>query len=343
MSVELPSLVDVRRARDRLARLLTPTPLVRSEWLSALTGAEIFLKLESLQPTRSFKIRGAFNALLSLRDRLGSERPTVVTASAGNHGRALAHAAAELGFPAIVFTPSTAPETKKSAIRRSGAELRDESADYDEAEQKSRAYANSSGATYVSSYNDRDVIAGAGTAALEIVEQCPSFDVLVVPLGGGGLLSGLATAIRGLNLQTQVVGVECEASTAFAASLARGAITEITPVATIADGLTGNLEKGSLTFELVRQHVDRVVTVSEADLLSAIRLLAEHDHLIAEGAGAAASAAVMTRPIVSPGQRAVVMLSGGNIDLATFTSAVSKAESPRGLANFVRGATANRQ
>ena len=343
MSVELPGLADVRRAQSRLSGRLEPTPLMRSEWLSALTGAEIFLKLESLQPTRSFKIRGAFNALLSLRERVGSERPTIVTASAGNHGRGLAHAAAELGFPVIVFTPSTAPETKKSAIRRAGAELRDDSADYDEAELQSREYAGGNGAIYVSSYNDRDVIAGEGTMALEILEQCPSFDVLAAPLGGGGLLSGLATTIRGLKLKTQVVGVECEASTAFAASLARGAITEITPGATIADGLTGNLEKGSMTFELVRRHVDRVVSVSEDALLSAIRQLAEHDHLIAEGAGAAASAAVMTRALVSAGQRAVVVLSGGNIDLPMFTSAVSKAESPPGLADFVRGATTNRQ
>jgi threonine dehydratase len=280
---------------------------------------------------------------MSLQERVGSPPVTLTTASAGNHGRAIAYAAAHLGFRAIVFTPRTAPETKRRAIRDHGAELRDQWADYDEAERESRRYADDNGVHYVSSYNDRDVIAGAGTAALEIGDQCPAFDVLVAPLGGGGLLGGLSTAIRGLGLKTQVIGVECEASTAFAVSLARGAITEIVAKPSIADGLVGNLEKGSMTFELVRCNVDRVVSVSEAELVSAIRFLAEGNHLIAEGAGAAAVAAVMARQLVSPGQRAVVVLSGSNIDLSTFTSAVSTAESRRGWANSALGATANRE
>ena len=167
--------------------------------------------------------------------------------------------------------------------------------------------------------------------------------LLVVPLGGGGLLSGLSTAIRGLGLKVHVIGVECAASTAFAVSLARGAITEIAPKRSIADGLVGNLESGSMTFDLVRRNVDRVVSVSEAELASAIRCLAEGDHLMAEGAGAAATAAVMARQVVSPGQRAVVVLSGSNIDLTTFTSAVSTAESLRGWADSVPGATTNRE
>ncbi len=343
MTPELPGLSDVRNAHRRLSGLLAPTPLVRSEWLSSLTRAEVFLKLESLQPTHSFKIRGAFNALMSLRERDGTARKVLTTASAGNHGRAIAYAAQHLGFRAIVFTPSTAPETKRRAIRDHGAELRDQWADYDEAERESRRYADDHDVTYVSSYNDRDVIAGAGTATLEIVDQCPAFDVLVAPLGGGGLLSGLSTAIRGLGLKAHVIGVECAASTAFAVSLARGAITEIAPKRSIADGLVGNLESGSMTFDLVRRNVDRVVSVSEAELASAIRCLAEGDHLMAEGAGAAATAAVMARQVVSPGQRAVVVLSGSNIDLTTFTSAVSTAESRRGWADSVPGATANRE
>jgi threonine dehydratase len=343
MNPELPGLVDIRRAQQRLSGLLKPTPLVRSEALSEITGAEICLKLESLQPTHSFKIRGAFNALMSLQERVGSPPLTLTTASAGNHGRAIAYAAAHFGFRAIVFTPRTAPETKRRAIRHHGAELRDQWADYDEAERESRRYADDNGVPYVSSYNDWDVIAGAGTVALEIVDQYPDFDVLVAPLGGGGLLGGLSTAIRGLGLRTQVIGVECEASTAFAVSLAREAITAIVPKPSIADGLVGNLEKGSMTFELVRRNVDRVVSVSEAELVSAIRFLAEGHHLIAEGAGAAAAAAVMARRVVSPGQRAVVVLSGSNIDLSTFTSAVSTAESLPGWADSALGATANRE
>ena len=311
------TLLEILAARNRLAKHLQPTPLRPSAWLSAVTGAEIHLKLESVHLSNSFKIRGAFNAALRVLEDAGGHAgsaPLIVTASAGNHGRALAHAVERLGLRAVVFTPRTAPETKKAAIRRHGVELRDDPPDYDAAEAQAREYARAEHALYISPYNHADVIAGAGTAALEILDVLPSFDVLVVPIGGGGLASGLGIAVKGAASGARIVGVEAAASTAFGTALRHGRITPIDPQPSIADGLTGNLEPGSVTFDLVRAVVDDVTAVSEADLAAAIRRLAGEEHLIVEGAGAAATAAVMTAGVVKPGQRAVVMVTGANID-----------------------------
>jgi threonine dehydratase len=323
-----PSLLDVYAARRRLASHLPPTPLLQSEWLSSVADADVRLKVESLQLGRSFKIRGALNAALKIAEGApGSAKPaappTIVTASAGNHGRALALAAERLGLRVVVFTPAAAPETKKVAIRRHGAELRDSPRDYDEAEREARAYAAAEDAIYVSPYNHVDVIAGAGTIALEILESLPAVEVVIVPIGGGGLASGLALAMKQAAPHVRVIGVEVEASTPFATSITHGTITAISPGPSLADGLTGNLEPGAITFELVRRHVDRLVSVSESDLERAIRGLAAEDHLIAEGAGATATAAVMARHVVVAGEKAVVMLTGGNIDLDRFAQIVS--------------------
>jgi threonine dehydratase len=312
---------DIFAARRRLAPHLSPTPLRQSEWLSALTGGRVQLKMESMQPTNAFKVRGAFNAVLRLHER-GDSTP-LVTASAGNHGRALAMAAAQLGHRATVFTPSMAPETKKASIRRLGTVLRDEARDYDEAERLARAYADESKARYVSPYNDVNVIAGAGTIALEILEAAPETSLVVLPLGGGGLASGVGLAIKHAAPGITVVGVEVSASTPFATGFALGAMTTIEVLPSVADGLIGNLEPGSITFDLVRRYVDRVVSVGEEDVIRAIRGLGAEEHVIAEGAGAAATAAVLADAIVAPGQRAVVLLTGGNIDLATYATIVS--------------------
>jgi threonine dehydratase len=317
-----PSLAEVYGARQRLASYLQPTPLLQSRWLSEATGASVQLKVESLQLGRSFKIRGAMNA--ALRAAAGPDRPRlVVTASAGNHGRALAIAAERLGMRAVVFTPMTAPNTKKTAIRQHGAELRDDCADFDAAEKAARNFAGAEAGLYISPYNHADVIAGAGTIALEILEARPAFDVLVVPLGGGGLASGLAVALKSAAPGVTIVGVEVEASTPFATSIARGAITQINVARSIADGLTGNLEADAITFDIVRRLVDRLVTVTEQEVRRAVRGLAAEEHLIAEGAGATATAAVLAGRVVEPNQRAVVMLTGGNIDLAQLSSIIA--------------------
>jgi threonine dehydratase len=319
--------LDVLAARRRIARYLQPTPLRHSTWLSEQTRATVHLKLESVQLTNSFKIRGALNAALRVleeaRDPAADRRP-IVTASAGNHGRALALVSERLGLRTTVFTPRTAPETKRAAIRHHGVVLRDDAADYDAAEQAAREYAGEHRALYLSPYNHPDVIAGAGTPALEILDVLPSFDVLVVPLGGGGLASGLGTVVRAAGAQVRVVGVEAAASTPFARSLAAGEITAIDPQSSLADGLTGNLEPDSMTFDIVQRVVTELVSVDEDEIASAIRGLAAEEHVIAEGAGAVATAAVLGKQIVKPGEIAVVMVTGGNIDTATLAGILSR-------------------
>ncbi len=315
------TLQDVYAARARLRGHILTTPLRESAWLSSSTDARILLKLESVQLTNSFKIRGAMHAAVRLAQ---TDRPkTIVTASAGNHGRAIALAAARFGLTAVVFTPATAPATKKTAIRRHGAALRDEAPDYDTAEQLARDYAASEDAIYISPYNHADVIAGAGTIALEILEAAPDIDTVVVPLGGGGLASGIGLVIKSAAPQVTVVAVEVEASRPFAIGIAQGRITAIDVRPSLADGLIGNLEPGSVTFDMVRRHADSLVSVGEEDLRGAIRGLAAEEHVIAEGAGAAATAAILSGQAVRPGQRAVVLVSGSNIDLGLLSAILS--------------------
>lgn len=319
----LPGVLDVYEARRRLGQMLAPTPLLPSSWLSSIADGSVHLKLESLNLTHSFKIRGAMNAVLRLLEGDPERAPLVVTASAGNHGRALALAAERMGLPCVVFTPGDAPETKQTAIRRHGAVLHNDCENYDAAEAKAKAFAEAEGGVYISPYNHPDVIAGAGTIGLEIVEILSQFDIVVVPLGGGGLASGVGLAVKAAAPRATVVGVEVEASSPFTLSLEAGRITAITPRPSLADGLVGNLEAGSITFPLVRQVVDYVVTVSEDDLTRAMRGLATEEHLIVEGAGAAATAAVMAGKASAAGQRVVVLVTGGNIDLPKWLFTVS--------------------
>ena len=319
----LPTVLDIYEARRRIEPHVRATPLLPSHWLSSIADGNVFMKLESLNLTSSFKIRGALNAALRLIENSNGARPQLVTASAGNHGRSLALAAERLSMACVVFTPASAPEAKKNAIRRHGAVLHGECEDYDVAEQQAKEYAEAEGGVYISPYNHPDVIAGAGTIGLEIVETMPEFDVIVIPLGGGGLASGVGLAIKAAAPRVTIVGVEVEASAPFTLSLEAGRITQITPRRSLADGLTGNLEAGTMTFPLVQQVVDYVVTVSEEDLARAMKGLATEERLIVEGAGVAATAAIMAGKVSSPGQRVVTMVTGGNVDLPKWLFTVS--------------------
>jgi threonine dehydratase len=316
-------MIDVLRARRRIAPHVRRTPLVRSTWLSDASGGDVWLKLESLQVTNSFKSRGAFNAVIARLERRDERPRQLVTASAGNHGRALAAAAETFGLPLVVFTPTDAPAAKLDAIRRHRADLRAEGRDYDEAERMAKAFARDSGAEFISPYNDRDVIDGAATIALELFEDAPQLDTLVVPIGGGGLISGVAAAAKSIDGHVEVVGVEVEASCAFQTSVRAGHLVEIVPGETLADGLGGNPDPETITFDIVRRFVDRIVTVSEAALAAAVVGLVEREHLIAEGAGAAASAAVASRRVDVAGRRVAAIVSGSNIDRARLIAVLS--------------------
>jgi threonine dehydratase len=321
----LPTTLDVYAARRRLLSRLQPTPLRQSTWLSRHTHASVFLKLEALNLTGSFKIRGAFNSVLALLERDGAQQPLLVAASAGNHGRAIALAAEQLGLRAVVFTPRDAPEAKKAGIRQHGAQLFDDNDDYNIAESRAREFAAAKGGVYISPYNHRDVIAGAGTIGIEIIEALPKCDIVVTPLGGGGLASGIGLALKAVAPHVEFIGVEVEASSPFTRSLEAGHIVEIDPKPSLADGLTGNLEAGSMTFPLVSQFIDRVVLVSETDLAETARGFGEEEHLIVEGAGVTAAAALVGGKIDVRGKQVVVLVTGGNVDLERWVRVVSGA------------------
>jgi len=287
--------------------------MVRSAWLSERCGGEVWLKLESLQVANSFKSRGAFNAVMALLER-GGAPARLVTASAGNHGRALAAAAETFGLPLVVFTPANAPATKLDAIRRHGATLRAEARDYDEAEKQAKEFASKDGGTFISPYNDDDVIAGAATVATEMFEEVPEIETLVVPIGGGGLISGVAVAATAVAPACEIVGIEVAASNAFQVSVRAGRLVEIVPGETIADGLGGNPDPETVTFGYIKELVDRIDTVTEEELSAAIAGLVEHEHLVAEGAGAAAVAALIGGRAGLRGGRIAAIVSGSNID-----------------------------
>jgi threonine dehydratase len=293
------------------------TPLRQSEWLSSQSGGDVAIKLESLQPTFSFKLRGALNAVLQLAQR--NELPgELVTASAGNHGRALAVAASTLGIPLTVYVPEDAPQVKLIAIRRAGARLVT-CRDYDEAERLAQDHAAAGSSSYVSPYSHVDVIAGAGTIGLEILEELPGVESIVVPVGGGGLASGVALATSG---RAETYGVEVEASCPFTRGFAAGHIVPIDVGATIADGLAGNLAPDTMTFDLVRRHVTGVVTVREAEVVEAIKGLVAEERLIAEGAAATAIAGVLSGRLPIEGRRCAVVLTGANIDRAKLSQII---------------------
>lgn len=314
---------DILIAGRRLAPHLPETPLLHSPWLSARAGADVRLKLESLQVTRSFKVRGALNALTRLASM--DPRPVVVTASAGNHGRAVAWAAERLGLHAVVFTPSQAPHAKLGPIRDHGADLRPVAADYEDAERMAMGFARDSGAVFVSPYSHNDVIAGGGTVAVEIHKAWPEVDTIVVAIGGGGLASGIARFAKASTPPVRVVGVEAARSQAFTAARAAGRIVPIVVGSSLADGLGGNVDPATLTWEYIRDLVDQVVTVSEEDLSDGLCGLVASDHLLAEGAGVAAVAAVAARRVALDGARVAVVVSGANIDTKTLVEVLTAA------------------
>ena len=315
-------MIDVLLARRRIAPYIRRTPLAQSAWLSELSAATVHLKLESLQLSGAFKWRGAFNAVIARLER--SAPPSrIVTASAGNHGRALAAAAKRFGLPLVVYTPADAPRAKLDAIRRDGADLRPDGRDYDEAERMALAFARETGAEFISPYSDADVIAGAGTVGLEMFEDAPNLDVLLVPIGGGGLISGVATVAKTLRPECQVIGVELAVSNAFQQSVRAGRLVAIVPGATLADGLGGNPDPATITFAMIQRLVDRIVTVSERDLTAAVVGLVDAEHVITEGAGAAATAAVIGGGIDLRGRQTGVIVSGANIDRPRLAAVLS--------------------
>lgn len=311
---------DIRLARERIAAVAHRTPLERSRWLSAQHGADVHLKLECFQLTGSFKIRGAMAKLSMLSE---AERARgVLTVSAGNHGLAVAHCAEALGLRATIVVPESASRAKVEAIRRYPVTLIERGANYDEAERAARGMERDTGATFVSPYNDPEVIAGQGTIGLEILEDSAEIEAVVVPVGGGGLIAGIAIAVKDINPHVKVYGAEPTASPSMTAALDAGRIVEIEEEeVTIADGVAGNIEPGSITFPIVQRLVDGMVLVSEQSIREAIARVAREDHIIIEGAAAVSIAALGDERI--KGARVAAIVSGRNLSLDQFVGIVS--------------------
>jgi threonine dehydratase len=313
-------LKDIVQSRARIAGIARRTPLEPSRWLSVERGRDVLLKLECLQVTGSFKLRGAISRL----SRLSTDQRAsgVLTVSAGNHGLAVAHCAEALGIAATIVVPESASRAKVEAIRRFPVTLIERGGTYDDAERAARSMERETGALFVSPYNDPDVIAGQGTVALEILEDSPDVEAIVVPVGGGGLIAGIAIAAKAIRPDIKIYGVEPAASPTMSEALRAGRLLEIEEEPTIADGLAGNIEPGSMTFPIIQSLVDGIVLVSEDAIQNAIARVAREDRLMIEGA-AAASVAALADPAIH-GHRVAAVVTGRNITLDLFQRVVSQ-------------------
>ena len=306
-----PTLGDILAARRRIAAVAYQTPLEAAETLSEVAGAPVYLKLECWQRTRSFKVRGAYNAVAALPPQ-ARERP-LVTASAGNHGQAIALAAREFGARALIYVPDTAPQTKRQRILQLGASLCAGGADYDEAERRARTHAQREGLTFVHAFSDPAVIAGQGTIGVEIAEALPSVRDVIVPVGGGGLIAGVAVALRSMLERVRVIGVQSTQTRAMHAAFEAGRVVPVPVPPTLADGLAGGIDERA--FRLARRVVDEIVLVEEDEIAEAIRELYQRNGVTAEGSAAVGVAAVLNGRITLRGPAAIV-ITGANIDAA---------------------------
>lgn len=312
------SLKDVERAAARISPVVRRTPLERSRWLSD-AARDVLLKLECFQVTGSFKIRGAMAKLAGLSDQ--EKARGVLTVSAGNHGLAVAHCSEALGLAATIVVPRSASRAKVEAIRRYPVTLIERGDNYDLAERAAREMERETEATFVSPYNDPEVIAGQGTAALEILEDAPETDAILVPCGGGGLLAGVAIVAKAIKPRVKVYGVEPAASPTMREALKAGRLVEIEEDETIADGLAGNVEPGSMTFPIIERLVDGIILVSEESIRRAIAKVAREDHVMIEGSAAAAIAALADERV--EGRRVAALVTGRNITLDLFERVVA--------------------
>ena len=311
-TVEDTTLADIESARVRIAGGVVRTPCVHSPSLSRITGCEVFVKLEYQQRTGSFKERGARNALLQLSD--DARRRGVTAASAGNHALALAWHGRDLGIPVTVVMPRVAPLVKQARCRELGARVEIHGANIAEAKEFAEKFVESQGLTYVHGFNDAAIIAGAGTVALEVLEEVPDLDAVVVPVGGGGLIAGVGIAMKALRPAAKVIGVEPLRAASFDEALRVGAPKRIVMDPTLADGLAVP-EVGARAFALARSRVDSIVTVGEELISLAILRLVEMQHGVVEGAGASPLAALLSGQLPElAGKKVVLLLCGGNID-----------------------------
>ncbi|MDN5321791.1 MAG: threonine dehydratase [Clostridia bacterium] len=317
----LVELQDIWRARENLAGVIHHTNLDLSHTFSELSGNKVYLKTENLQKTGSFKIRGAYNKIASLDEK--EKQKGVIAASAGNHAQGVAFGANKAGIPATIVMPEGAPLSKVIATRGYGANVLLYGSIYDDAFNKAQEIQNETGAVFVHAFDNKEVIAGQGTIGLEILDELPDVDAILVPIGGGGLISGIATAVKSLKSSIKIIGVEAEGAACVKTSREKGEVFPLTSVHTIADGIAVKCP-GSFTFDLIQKYVDDVVTVSDEEIASTILLLLERAKLVAEGAGATALAALVYRKNLIKNKKVAVIVSGGNIDVNFMSRIIEK-------------------
>jgi threonine dehydratase len=312
MPSDLVSLTEIRDAAERGKPVVMKTPLFPSSTFTAICGREILMKAENQQRAGSFKIRGAMNAL-SLLDA-DRRRAGVVAASAGNHAQGVALAASTLGIASTVFMPETAMIPKVDATRGYGADVRLVGSNIGEALDAAVEFSEQTGARLIHPYDDRAIIAGQGTLGLELAEQAPSLGTVVVPVGGGGLVSGVAAALKSIDPSIRIVGVEAEATAPYVASREAGRATDVDPGYTLADGIAV-ARASELCFDHIEAYVDDLVTVDDAQMTQAVAMLLERAKLLVEASGAAPLAAVRAGVVPDHPGPTVLILSGGNVDL----------------------------
>ena len=313
--------VDVEEARERIQSQIYLSPLPYSETISQLSGNRVFFKLENLQITGSFKERGALNRLLTLTP--DEAKRGVIAASAGNHGMAVAYHGQRLKIAATIVMPLHAPLIKVSRVRHYGAQTVLHGSDYDAAFTEAQRLAQEKGLTFIHGFNDPWVVAGQGTIGLELYEQNPDLHAVVVPVGGGGLIAGIALILKTLNPKIRIIGVQAEAVPSMKAALEKGGPIRLPPAMTIADGIAVR-EVGETPFALAKHYVDDIVTVSEGEIANAVLLLLETEKTVAEGAAAVPLAAVINKKTGLAKSNVGIVITGGNIDMNLISRIIEK-------------------
>lgn len=315
------TLESIKEAQRVLEGVVKKTPILESPSLGKDLDGEVYLKMENLQRTGSFKIRGAMNKIESLTEE--EKKRGVIASSAGNHAQGVALGATAKGIKATIVMPETAPMAKVIATKNYGAEVVLCGQVYDDAYNKACELQKESGAVFLHPFNDEYVISGQGTIGLEILEDMPDVDIVVVPIGGGGILAGIAKAIKSIKPSVRVIGVQTENVPSMQEALKAGHPVEISAIPTIADGIAVR-KAGDKTFEIIKECVDEVITVTEDEIISAIFLLLERNKVLAEGAGATAVAAVLAKKVQCKGQKICAVVSGGNIDITVVDRVINK-------------------
>ena len=310
------TLNDVKKAQETIKGVVKETPVLDSKTLSEMTGANVFYKCENLQKTGSFKVRGAVNTIANLTD--AEKANGVIASSAGNHAQGVALGAQMTGIKATIVMPATAPLAKVSATRGYGAEVVLNGEVYDDAYAKAVEIQKETGATFIHPFNNEHVMAGQGTIALEIFEQLNSeVDTILCPIGGGGIIAGVAVAAKALNPNVKVIGVQTSNIPSMQESVKNGEVTTAFKAATIADGIAVKTP-GDATFEIIKELVDEVITVTEEEIAQGMLFLLEHQKIVSEGAGAVSTAALLSKKYQpTEGEKVVCIVSGGNVDVNT--------------------------